>query len=925
MTEVHPEGAHQSQLQQLLHSSEFLDTTSMGIMLHGTDGRVLDCNRVAIELLGDSIDQLVGRTTTDRQWGAVREDGSPFPADERPAMVTLRSGELCCDVIVGIDNPGMARRWLSVNSCPVTLDDDVRSVVSSFIDVSERIQKDQLLKLLIEVNRVAMLASDEAEFLQQLCNALVDQGRYALAWIGAISSSEEGGVDIVCAAGATDYLYGGMVSWWGSKESGLGPTGTALRTEVSQVVSDLANNARYPLWRERATQFGLGSCVALPFRIGQKRVVLVIYDWHIVAFNEAVVKGLEAITKEIEFGAAHLRSVQETKAALEETIASTSAQEATERARAEVEQRFRLAFEDNVAGMVFTDLEDKILEVNDAFCQMVGRTKEELLGHESTPFTFPEDIGITEEIRHRLTQGESRPMRYVKRYVHKDGRVIIVEISKFSARDAAGNILYFVASQRDITEERELTAQLSHQALHDPLTGLANRTLFGDRLVHAHARVVRQGGLGAVLMLDLDDFKGVNDTHGHHVGDQVLVAIAHRLEQVTRSSDTLCRFGGDKFLYLAEGLTSQAEAEQVATRLLAALIEPFSIGGEHIEQLTSIGIVVWDDTSVDYAELIQDADVAMYEAKRQGNGRYVVFTPSMHQQAVSRFALLQELRRALQVGELSMRYQPIVDLATTAVVGFEALMRWQHPDRGWVPPNVFIPLAEQSDFILELGSFALREAVATASTWERTGDQSNLPYVTVNLSAHQFHDPGLITMVEDALRTSGLAPERLIIEITESVTLLDVAETMSVMEHLNRLGIGIALDDFGTGYSSLSYLVLLQPRVIKIDRSFVSPTRESVRNDTLLETIVSLGNKLDMTMLAEGIETHAQLERLRNLGCELGQGYLFSPAVPDGEVAAMLDRVPAITGYVQELGRDDDQVMCSACYAVSARGFHAAG
>jgi diguanylate cyclase (GGDEF)-like protein/PAS domain S-box-containing protein len=611
------------------------------------------------------------------------------------------------------------------------------------------------------------------------------------------------------------------------------------------------------------------------------------------------------------------------------SIRDATERRATERARqialSETEQHFRLAFENTMAPMIFTDLDDRAIAVNDAYILMLGRTSEELLGHDSTTFTHPEDVSIGEETHRRLISGEIEQARYVKRYLHKNGRLIVVEVSKSPALDESGKTLYFVVSQRDITEERGLTEQLSHQALHDPLTGLSNRALFEDRLAQAHARVVRQGGLGAVLLLDLDDFKGVNDTHGHLVGDQLLVAIARRLEQVTRSSDTLCRFGGDEFLYLAEGLESAEEAEQVATRLLAALIEPFSIAEAHVEQHASIGVVAWDERSMGYTQLIQDADVAMYEAKRQGKGHHVVFAPSMHQQAVSRFALLQELRHALQAGELSMHYQPIVDLATTAVVGFEALMRWQHPERGWVPPDVFIPLAEQSDFILDLGSFALREAMAAASSWGPTGAHVSAPYVTVNLSAHQFHDPGLISMIENVLRTSGLAPERLVIEITESVTLLDIAETMSVMEHLSRLGIGIALDDFGTGYSSLSYLVLLHPRVIKIDRSFVSPTRESVRNDTLLETIVSLGNKLDMTMLAEGIETHAQLERLRNLGCELGQGYLFSPAVPDGEVAAMLDRVPAITGYVQELGRDDDQVMCGACYAVSARGFDAAG
>jgi diguanylate cyclase (GGDEF)-like protein/PAS domain S-box-containing protein len=565
-------------------------------------------------------------------------------------------------------------------------------------------------------------------------------------------------------------------------------------------------------------------------------------------------------------------------------------------ALSESEQRFRLAFENNIAGMVFADLEDKILAVNEAFCLMVGRTREELLGHDSTPFTYPEDLGISEEAHRSVTSGDTDQVSYAKRYVHRDGRVIVAEVHRSSARDPEGRMLYFVMSERDITEERALTAQLSHQALHDPLTGLANRVLFEDRLSQAHAKVVREGGLNAVLLVDLDDFNGVNDTLGHFVGDKLLVAIARRFDQVTRSSDTLCRFGGDEFLYLAEGLTSPAQAEQVAKRLLGALAEPFSIDEAHFAQHASIGVVVCDETSTDYTESIRDADVAMYEAKRESKGHHVLFTPSMREQATSRFALLQELRQALLVGQISMHYQPIINLATTEVVGFEALMRWQHPERGWVPPDVFIPLAEQSELILELGAFALREAMSAASSWDRTGARTGRPYVTVNLSARQFHDPGLASMIEGVLRTSGLIPERLIIEITESVTLLDVAETLGVIEHLNRLGIAIALDDFGTGYTSLSYLALLHPKIIKIDRSFVSPPQQSARIDTLLETIISLGKKLDVTLLAEGIETRAQFERLRFLGCEFGQGYLFSPAVPVDEVETLLARVPADWG-----------------------------
>jgi diguanylate cyclase (GGDEF)-like protein/PAS domain S-box-containing protein len=572
-------------------------------------------------------------------------------------------------------------------------------------------------------------------------------------------------------------------------------------------------------------------------------------------------------------------------------IRDDSAKRAAENARAETEEHYRLAFENNMAPMIFTNLDDQIIAANDAFCQMIGYGRKEILGHGSSLFTHPEDTGITKETHRRMTSGEVEQVSYVKRYLHKDGRVIIVEVSKSPARNTAGQTLYYVISERDLTEERALAAQLSHEALHDPLTGLANRALFEDRLAWAHARAAREGGLGAVLLMDLDDFKGVNDSLGHLVGDQLLVAIARRLEQVTRSSDTLCRFGGDEFLYLAEGLNSPAEADQMATRLLDAIAEPITIEGARIEQHASVGIAVWDGLSRDPTESIQNADIAMYEAKRkrQGISHRVTFTPGLHEQAISRFSLIQELRHAHHSGELTMHYQPIVDLATNEVVGLEALMRWAHPERGWIPPDVFIPLAEQSDLILELGSFALREAVAAASSWEQTAAWIGRCFVTVNFSAHQFHDPDLLSMIEEVLRANNLAPDRLILEITESVTLRNVPETMNVIESLNNLGVGIALDDFGTGYTSLSYLGDLKPKIIKIDRSFVGQLHE--HNDTLLETIISLGNKFNMTMLAEGIETEAQFEHLRRLGCELGQGYLFSPAVPVTEVIALLNHV----------------------------------
>ena len=559
-----------------------------------------------------------------------------------------------------------------------------------------------------------------------------------------------------------------------------------------------------------------------------------------------------------------------------------------ERARRDAERHFRLAFENNMAPMVFTDLKDCIFAANEAFYQMVGRTPAEIIGFDSKLFTYPDDVGITEGSHDRIMRGEVGHVRYVKRYLHKDGHLLIAEVSKSPAKDEAGNTMYFIISERDITEERSLTALLSHQALHDPLTGLANRALFQDRLAQAQARVLRQGGQCALMLLDLDDFKGVNDTHGHLVGDQLLVELARRFETVARNSDTLCRFGGDEFLFLVEDISGVEEAERVAVRLVKALDEPVRVGELSFNQRASLGVVVWDRSSVTDTDVVRDADLALYEAKRLGKGRYVLHAPGMHHEALAQISLAQELRQALAAGDLSMHYQPIVHLSTGQIVGFEALMRWRHEERGWVPPAVFIPLAEQSALILELSEFALHEAVSAASTWQGTAESPVGPYVSVNLSARQFHDAGLVAMVEGELASSGLAPDRLILEITEGVALLEVADTLSMIEQFTELGIGVALDDFGTGFSSLSYLARLNPIVIKVDEIFVRSPDQSIHQDRLLETIVSLGNSLGMTVLAEGIETAAQLRRLQGFVCTLGQGFLFSPAVPRDEAAGLI-------------------------------------
>ena len=850
------------------------------------DDHLIEVNAAFSELVGFGVDELLGADTrlfTHPEDVGVSEDARARllrePLERLRYVKRLRRKD---------------GRILSVEVSRSAVRDhqgELRYFVFSGRDVSDSTSREGFLEVLAAVNARALRAGDDRELLQGACEVLTDLGGYALAWVALGSVVDDGAVDIVAAAGTTRYLYPHLVSASEKSRRGLGPVGVAIRGGGTQVNNDLSTAANFSMWRERAQEFGLASSLSIPFDLGARTAVMSLYSANIMAFDATSVHDLEDLVRELALALSRLRSITSTHDALVSVTDANEALRVAEFALSQSEQRFRLAFEGNMAPMIFNDLEDRAIAVNDAFCQMVGYDRDEIIGRDSTIFTHPDDIGITEETHQRLLRGEVTQARYEKRYLRKDGGVVISEVSRSLARDDHGNILYFVASERDVTEERALTAQLSNRALRDPLTGLANRTLFEDRLSHAHAHSVRRGGWGAVLLLDLDDFKGVNDTHGHAVGDELLVSIARRFQRLTRASDTLCRFGGDEFLYLAEGLHSPEEATIIARRLLGALVERFEVHGHEIEQRASVGVVIWDGEHNAH-DLIQNADVAMYWAKRQGKGGYAVFTTEMRDNASRDFELLQELRHALDVGDLTMHYQPIVRLDNVQVVGFESLMRWRHPTRGWIAPDVFIPLAEKSDLILQLGDFALNEAVTAASEWCDEGDERDAPFVSVNLSARQFQDPRLASRIEHALARSGLSPRRLVLEITESVTLLDVVETSQVIERLTRTGIDFALDDFGTGYSSLSYLADLQPRIIKIDKSFVNPPTRNPRNETLLEAIISLGHQLDGTMLGEGVETSEQLERLRELRCQLGQGFLFSPPVPRQDVVSLLEQAP---------------------------------
>ncbi len=445
----------------------------------------------------------------------------------------------------------------------------------------------------------------------------------------------------------------------------------------------------------------------------------------------------------------------------------------------------------------------------------------------------------------------------------------------------------------DITGRRGVEEQLRHEALHDPLTGLPNRHLFLEHLARAMLRArERPDYLFAVLFLDLDRFKVINDSLGHHVGDRLLSVVAGRLRGTLRSGDTVARFGGDEFALLLPDMASPATAAEVAERIQRAISEPVNLDGYEVFTSASIGIAL---SSADYGQpehLLRNADMAMYRAKAAGTGRHETFDRAMHARALLRLQQETELRHALERGEMRLLYQPIVALDTGRVEGFEALIRWEHPERGTVPAGEFVPLAEETGMILPIGRWVLEEACRRLREWQDDFPESR-PAVSVNLSVRQFEQPDLAAQVEGALRASGADPAGLRLEVTESVLAQSPEATAAVLARFRALGIGVHMDDFGTGYSSLALLHSLPLDTLKIDRSFVRRIGAAVEDATpVVRTIVALAGSLGLATIAEGVETPEQLRAVRELGCGSAQGYLFARPVGAPEARALLEAAP---------------------------------
>ncbi len=547
----------------------------------------------------------------------------------------------------------------------------------------------------------------------------------------------------------------------------------------------------------------------------------------------------------------------------------------------DAQSRFEEAFEHAPIGMALADMSGRFFRINPAMCSMLGYDPDELIGHRFSEFTHPADLTNNNALHDELVTRQRPVYSIEKRYRHANGNYIWCQVNVSVVRDSDGNPLYEIGQLFDISEQRSVAEALEREARYDALTGLAARKLFLEALERTLTDPRQRNSGLAVLFIDLDHFKHVNDTLGHSAGDELLVVGAKRLESVLRATDLACRFGGDEFMVLCPDLESPSDVASLAERIRTVMEQPFRIRNTDVFIGASIGIAIADDASTS-STLVSQADSAAYRAKARGRNRYEVFDDDLRNIISHRLELERGLRFAIDHNELVLAYQPIIATDTNQIKGFEALLRWDRPGHGIVMPMEFLPIAEERDLIIPIGYQVFELACKQLKQWEGCGPNGVTPTVAVNVSARQFSDPDFSDRVEAIITAAGVDPKQLTVELTETTLMDDTAATAAALQRMRTFGISLAIDDFGTGYSSLSYLRKMPVNTVKIDRSFVVDLGGTAADATIVAAVIYLSHALGMSVVAEGVETIDHVQALTALGCDYIQGYYYSrPLMPD--------------------------------------------
>jgi len=824
-------------------------------------GRYLDFHSPRTELLAVPVPDLIGRTVTEVLPAeaaevcllALQEASKAGFSQGRQITLQLPDGTHWFELSV-------ARKASQTDTAAsfIVLSHDITDRKQAELKV-ERLSK--LYASLSQCNQAIVRCQNESELFPVLCRDVIHFGGMKMAWIGVVN--DQGHIEPVASYGVgTEYLEELNVSVDANLPQGQGPSGIAAREDKPFWCQDFQHDPATAHWHARGAQFGWGSSAALPLhRKGKVIGLFSVYSSDANAFDEAAQNLLIEMAMDISF--ALDRFVDEAERLT--TLAALS----------ESEERYRTAFRTSPDAINITRVSDGLyLDVNQGFERMSGWTHSESVGRTATELGIWSNVADRQRLVDNLKRG-GRCANLEADFVRKDGSIFNGLMSAEKVRFNDVDCLLSVT--RDITEKKQAEERIQRLALFDQLTGLPNRTELQTRFQFALNLAQRHGKQMALMFLDLDRFKNVNDTLGHSVGDQLLMAVSQRLKTTLREEDTLSRLGGDEFILLLPDATEEG-AREVAMKLIEAAAQPYQIDQYELINTISVGIAIYPQDGADFETLSKNADAAMYRVKRAARNDLCFFTEEMQANSVRSLQLVNALHHALARNELQVHYQPQIAMQDGRIIGAEALLRWTHPELGAVSPAEFIPIAEDSGQILQIGEWVLRTAVQQLKTWMNQGLPAMV--MAVNLSAVQFRHPNLIEMVTRILDEAGVPAELLEIELTEATAMDNPATAIDIMNRLHERGIRMSIDDFGTGYSSLSYLKKFKVYKLKIDQSFVRDISHDPDDKAIVTAIINLASSMGLQTIAEGVETASQLAYLRLQGCDEVQGYYFSRPVP---------------------------------------------